>query len=304
MKEKVINMKNKFSNLLMLLGLAVAVVGCGNGTPSSTSSESLDSSPSSSEVVDSSSIEESSSLDVSSPSSDSSMSSDSSSSSSSVIPDDEYNVLPNWEETTFDISIGGDMLDIAVGRSFMTGADYQLYYTMGSSLPSNPSGERAISSNEKVFTVTKESGGGLKVHAVHAGRAYLRIYDSNNIIRYCGLVVVEDPIPLADMEEYLVYDCEYWVTTMSWVDSFTIIFNEGGQYTVSGYLENVPFGSITGTYEYVETINNGKEYSYRFTDTDVAQIGLVGFDIASTGKFMYLIDKWGVAAILFPNNAM
>lgn len=261
--------------LLALFGLSLSVVAC--------------------EKTDASDSNVSTSVDVSNSVTESTTPSVSDSSPT----EDEYNQLPNWDTVSYEFSSGGDLLDIAVGRAFMTGGEYLISYTMNSTLPSVSSGERAVSSNEKVFTLEKD-GTGFKLTCHHAGQAYLRIYDSNNIIRYCQLVTVKDAIPLSYMEEYLVYDCEYWVSRYSWSDSFVITFNEGGQYTVSGMLSAVEFEPITGTYEYVETLNNGKEYSYRFTDTDVASIGLVGFHIATTGTFMYLQDNYGTAALMFP----
>ena len=214
--------------------------------------------------------------------------------------DEEYYSLPNWPDESFDISYGQDFLDVTVDRAFMTGAEYTLSYTLGSSLPSTK--ETAISSNEKVFTV-EVVGTTIKLKALHAGQAKLRIVDSNDVIRWCGTIRVEDAIPLEYMEEYLVYDCEYWVSVMGWGDSYTITFNEGGVFTISGAISNVAFAPITGKYYYAGTLNNGKEYEYLFEESaELNETGLTGFHIAATGTFMYLQYYGGTDSILFPNH--
>lgn len=268
-------MQNKFKLLLLSLMCAVSFASCEHPT----NSTGENSTPSDSESV-------SESIDVSNPDNQ---------------EDPEYYSLPNWEEVRDDISTGQDMLDIEVGREFMTGAEYDLTFSFGSSMPVDPALTRVVSSNEKVFTVEK-LGDGYKLKAHHKGKAYIRIYDSNGMIRYCALVEVKDAIPLDYMEEYLVYDCEYWVSLMSWTDSYNITFNEGGVYTVSGYITNSSFGSITGTYEYVGETSTGKEYEYAFTDTNITQLGLTGFHVSKTGNWMYLQDDLGTAAILVPND--
>lgn len=273
-------MQKKFRLLLLSLICSVTFVSC-NETPSDSVKES-ESTSESVEATDSS---------TSSPSEDDSVEE----------LDPTYNELPNWQIVTDDINIGGDMLDIEIGRDFMTGAEYDISFSFGSSMPVDPSKTKVVSSNEKVFEVIKE-GASYKVKALHAGKAYLRIYDSNGMIRYCNLVVVKDAIPLDYMEEYLVYDCEYWVSLMSWTDNYSLTFNEGGVYTVSGYITNESFGSITGTYEYVGETITGKEYEYKFTDTDITQLGLTGFHVAKTGTWMYLQDDNGTAAMMVPNN--
>lgn len=276
-----------FKKLLMLFVALFMVAGCdtpeGNDSSSSNVSGNINTeSPSSVEDSSDTSSEEDSS------------------SSDEIIVDDEYNVLPNWEDEHYDISYGQDFLDVTVNRAFMTGAEYSLSYTLGSSLPST--GETVISSNEKVFTV-ELVGTTIKLKALHAGKAKLRIIDSNDVIRWCGTITVEDPIPLDYMEEYLVYDCEYWVSVMSWGDSYTITFNEGGVFTISGSITNVAFAPITGKYYYSETINNGKEHVYLFEESqELNETGFTGFHIAATGTFMYLQYYGGTDAILFPNH--
>ncbi len=282
--------KMKKINLLVILSSVMLLSSCKNTPPSDSVTDSLSSSDSAlSESNDSTSSTENSS--------------NAGSDSSSEIIEDEYNVLPDWDIISLGFSAGSDLLDIAVDRAFMTGADYSLTYSMDSSIPSDPKNETAISSNEKVFTLER-NGTGFLLHAHHAGQALLRIIDSNDIIRYCAKVVVKDPIPLDYMEEYLVYDCEYWKSVMSWTDDYVITFNEGNQYTISGKLENVTFEPVTGTYEYVGLLNNGKEYEYKFTDTDIASLGLTGFHVATVGSFMYLQGNWGTEAILKPMNEM
>lgn len=268
--------------LLTYALLVTLLAGCNSNNNESLSSEAISSSNSeenSEESVSSSVVVESSSEEV----------------------DNEYGPLVNWDEISLQCSQAGDLLDVTVGREFMTGGTYDIVYSLYG-LQSDPNNEKVVSSNEKVFSLEK-IGANYKLTCHHAGQAYIRIIDSNDIVRYCALVTVLDPIPLENMEEYLVYDCEYWVSAMAWSDSFTLIFNENGQYTISGHLSNASFGSITGTYEYSETINNGKEYAYVFTDNEVKQqVGLTGFHVATTGRFMYLQDTYGTAAIMLPND--
>ncbi len=277
-------------NFLVLLSSIMVLAACDNGNSSDSAKVSDSASAASADTNSSNSI----------------TSSESQSDSNSVTSDssvevNEYEVLPNWDRVDLEFSMGSDLLDVAVGRPFMTGATYDISYTMNSSIPSDPKNEVAISSNEKVFTLER-NGTGFKLHAHHAGQAMIRITDSNNIIRFCEIIVVKDAIPLDYMEEYLVYDCEYWKSVMSWTDDYVITFNEGNQYTVSGRIENVPFEPITGTYEYVGTLNDGKEYEYKFTDTDIANVGLTGFHVATVGSFMYLQGNYGTEAILKPTN--
>ena len=272
-------MQKKFRLLLLSLICAITFVSCDETSESVKESESTSESVETTESSNTSSSEDVSVDEL----------------------DPTYNELPNWQIISDDINVGGDLLDIEIGRDFMTGAEYVLSFSFGSSIPVDPSQTRVVSSNEKVFTVEKE-GSTFKVKALHEGQAYIRIYDSNGMIRYCNLVVVKDAISLDYMEEYLVYDCEYWVSLMSWTDSYTLTFNEGGVYTVSGYITNASFGSITGTYEYVGETITGKEYEYKFTDTDIAQLGLTGFHVSKTGTWMYLQDDYGTAALMVPND--
>ena len=272
-------MQKKFRLLLLSLICAITFVSCDETSESVKESESTSESVETTESSNTSSSEDVSVDEL----------------------DPTYNELPNWQIISDDINVGGDLLDIEIGRDFMTGAEYVLSFSFCSSIPVDPSQTRVVSSNEKVFTVEKE-GSTFKVKALHEGQAYIRIYDSNGMIRYCNLVVVKDAISLDYMEEYLVYDCEYWVSLMSWTDSYTLTFNEGGVYTVSGYITNASFGSITGTYEYVGETITGKEYEYKFTDTDIAQLGLTGFHVSKTGTWMYLQDDYGTAALMVPND--
>lgn len=277
----------KKSKLLLLLGVALTFTACDAKTNNSTSDSNSNNSNSDSISDNSGDVSDSSSEVIVSDSS-----------SLSELVEDEYNILPNWEEIQVDISVGEDLLDLSVNRAFGVGLEYNASYTMASS---DLSKERVISSNEKVFSIEKSEGQSFKIRPHHAGQAFLRIYDSEGDVRYCKKVVVKDPIPTSDLEEYLVYDCEYWVSVMSWTDSFTITFNEGGQYTISGAFSNVPF-SNTGTYEFVGIVNNGKEYDFKFTDKDIASYGLTGFQLATVGSFMYLMGTYGTEAILFPND--
>lgn len=289
-------MNKKLLSLLLMVCAATTFVSC-DETPSASESTtpSTEIEPSSTDKEGSTSDEEST-PESSTPSEDSS--SESTTPSEPVL--DEYNELPNWVETHQDVSTGQDLLDAEFGRPYMTGAEYDIYFSLGSSLPNDPSKQVVESSNEKVFTIEKVAGG-YKLTAKHAGRAFLRIKDSNGFIRYCKLIYVEDPIDLDYMEEYLVYDCEYWVS-YGWSDSYILTFYEGGKYSLSGTLTSESFASITGTYEYVETIHDGKEYSYVFTDNNIASIGLVGFHVATTGGFIYLqADGW-TDAILTPSK--
>ena len=217
------------NKLFMLFASLFMVAGCDTPNNDYSSTGSITTDSSSSDV----------NVDDSSDTSSDSQNNDSSSTGNEIV-DDEYNVLPNWPDENYDISYGQDFLDVTVNRAFMTAAEYALSYSLGSSLPST--GETVISSNEKVFTV-ELVGTTIKLKALHAGKAKLRIIDSNDVVRWCGTIVVEDPIPLDYMEEYLVYDCEYWVSVMGWGDSYTITFNEGGVFTISGSISKV-FSSI------------------------------------------------------------
>lgn len=277
------------NKLFMLFASLFMVAGCDTPNNDYSSTGSITTDSSSSDV----------NVDDSSDTSSDSQNNDSSSTGNEIV-DDEYNVLPNWPDEHYDISYGQDFLDVTVNRAFMTGAEYALSYSLGSSLPST--GETVISSNEKVFTV-ELVGTTIKLKALHAGKAKLRIIDSNDVVRWCGTIVVEDPIPLDYMEEYLVYDCEYWVSVMGWGDSYTITFNEGGVFTISGSISNAAFAPITGKYYYSETINNGKEYVYLFEESQALnETGFTGFHIAATGTFMYLQYYGGTDSILFPSH--
>ena len=270
---------------------AATFVSC-NENPSNTPSNEP------SNVIESSSNEKENSTNEESSTPSEDTSSETTNPSENVV--DEYNQLPNWTETSHDISTGQDLLDAEFGRPYMTGAEYEIYFSLGSSLPNDPEKQVVESSNEKVFTIEKVAGG-YKLTAKHAGKAYLRITDSNGFIRYCKLIHVEDAIDLDYMEEYLVYDCEYWVS-YGWSDTYVLTFYEGGKYSLSGSLTGESFGSINGTYEYVETIHDGKEYSYKFTDSNIASVGLVGFHVATTGGYIYLqADGW-TDAILTPSK--
>lgn len=288
-------MNKKLLSLLLMVCSATTLISC-NENPSVTPSNE----PSS--VVESTTPEESTTPSESTTEESSSSNEDASSetSSPSEVVVDEYNQLPNWTETSHDISTGQDLLDAEFGRPYMTGAEYEIYFSLGSSLPNDPALQVVESSNEKVFTIEKVAGG-YKLTAKHAGKAYLRIKDSNGFVRYCKLIYVEDAIDLDYMEEYLVYDCEYWVS-YGWSDSYVLTFYEGGIYSLSGTLTGESFGTINGTYEYVETIHDGKEYSYKFTDQNIASVGLVGFHVATTGGYIYLqADGW-TDAILTPSK--
>ena len=277
------------NKLFMLFASLFMVAGCDTPNNDYSSTGSITTDSSSSDV----------NVDDSSDTSSDSQNNDSSSTGNEIV-DDEYNVLPNWPDEHYDISYGQDFLDVTVNRAFMTGAEYALSYSLGSSLPST--GETVISSNEKVFTI-ELVGTTIKLKALHAGKAKLRIIDSNDVVRWCGTIVVEDPIPLDYMEEYLVYDCEYWVSVMGWGDSYTITFNEGGVFTISGSISNAAFAPITGKYYYSETINNGKEYVYLFEESQALnETGFTGFHIAATGTFMYLQYYGGTDSILFPSH--
>ena len=296
-------MNKKFKFLLVGIISVTLLVGCNDSNNTDSSTDEVSSNvESSSQIQDS--LSESESTDSLIPSEESSSVEDSSTAESTVPSDtpieapDEYNELPNWTVTSRGISYSGDLIDVMAGVPFMTGADYTGSYTLSTSLPESTY-ETVVSSNENVFTV-EVVGTTLNIKAVHAGQAYLRITDSNGIHRLCQKIVVKDAIPLDYMEEYLVYDCEYWVTIYG--ESYTLTFNEGGVYTLSGSISNQAFAPITGTYEYVATINNNKEYQYKFTDDDIAAIGLVGFNILATGKFMYIQHDGGTDAILWPIN--
>lgn len=288
-------MNKKLLSLLLMVCSAATFVSC-NENPSVTPSNQP------SNVVESTTPEESTTPSESTTEESSSPKEDTSSETTSPSEDvvDEYNQLPNWTETRHDISTGQDLLDAEFGRPYMTGAEYEIYFSLGSSLPNDPALQVVESSNEKVFTIEKVAGG-YKLTAKHAGKAYLRIKDSNGFVRYCKLIYVEDAIDLDYMEEYLVYDCEYWVS-YGWSDSYVLTFYEGGKYSLSGTLTGESFGTINGTYEYVETIHDGKEYSYKFTDSNIASVGLVGFHVATTGGYIYLqADGW-TDAILTPSK--
>ena len=165
-------MNKKLLSLLLMVWSAATFVSC-NENPSNTPSNEP------SNVIESSSNEKENSTNEESSTPSEDTSSETTNPSENVV--DEYNQLPNWTETSHDISTGQDLLDAEFGRPYMTGAEYEIYFSLGSSLPNDPEKQVVESSNEKVFTIEKVAGG-YKLTAKHAGKAYLRITDSNGEI--------------------------------------------------------------------------------------------------------------------------
>ena len=147
-------MQNKFKTLLLSLICAVTFVSCQNPTGSTGTGESSSINESESESTNSSTPSEDVSVDELDP---------------------EYNDLPNWQIVRDDISTGGDLLDIEIGRDFMTGAEYDISFSLGSSMPVDPSQTKVVSSNEKVFVVEK-LGNGYKIKALHRYMSYFHFY--------------------------------------------------------------------------------------------------------------------------------
>lgn len=279
-------MKKKLLGLFALLVGVMAIASCDQTTTSNDSSSDVTSEVPS-EDTSSSSIDESSTP-----------------SSTPSVEVDEYNILPDWEVTNNFIKwdIMSDYSEITVDRAYQTGCDYYLRYEMLQPLISDHNQERVEVSNEKVLTATMTSDG-FKVTCLHAGKSYIKVYDSENRVRSCLLVRVTDPIPLDYMEEYLVYDCEYFVSITGdpeYSDYFVLNFLEGGRYILTGYLTAQPIAITNGTYEFSETINNGKEYRYLFTDQDSKAYSFTGFDIACNGEMVYLESRYGTDAIMLP----
>ncbi len=267
----------KLYSLLLLAASLVSIASCNNNIQS----DSMDSSSTDTTLTDSSS-----------------------NSSSDVEVVDEYNVLPDWEETKMffdDKSFA--FSDISVDRAFQTGQDYSLTYEMEDPWRSVHANEQAISSNELVFT-TEMTSDGFVVHCLHAGKAYIRILDDAGRIRYCALIRVTDKISVEDMEEYL-YDCEYFVDVFAGLyggDYYILTFFLGGKYTLSGAISNVPIETINGTYEFQEELNGGLEYRYIFTDNDCKAYDFTGFDIACNGEMIYLQCTFGTDTIMIPKD--
>lgn len=232
--------------------------------------------------------------------SDSASDSNSNSDSSSQVEDDPYFKLPNWEITSRYINTGDDLIDINVSKHFVTGLDYVISFTL-TDLPNDPNNEVVESSNPEVFTVEK-AGGKYNIHCLHEGDAMIRIKDSNGIVRYCNVVYVRDPIALDDMEEYLVYGVDYWVSTYGFGDSYELVFYENGLVDITCVISNNQYPTYTASYEYVGDSPDKKEYMYEFTDKTSAELSLTGFNISKNGDMMYLQDRWGTAALMKPNK--
>lgn len=279
-------MKNNMrKNLLAILlsSLTLAVAGCDNPTNS-------DSNPS---EVASSSQEESVSEEISS--------SEESSSENSSILEDEYYKVPDWAEVQVSCGVGGDLIDIAVGKKLVTNCEYSISYSF-SNLPNESGKETVESSNPNVIELQK-SGTTYKMLPKHAGKAFIRITDSNGIIRLCMLAEVADPIPYEDMEEYLVYDADYWKSYAGYGDTFAMTFYVGGELSLTGSLSNEAFVIEKATYEFSKMSDDGKEYQYKFTDTTSTGIyGFAGFNISTNGDFIYLLSRNGLDGILIPSD--
>lgn len=219
------------------------------------------------------------------------------------VDESKYYEMPNWPEEQYDCSM--NFTDISVGRSLVTGEEYNLSFSFGYSIP-NPGNEQYISSNPDVFTIGVDEEGQVIVKCHHAGRAMFRIIDGAGDIRYCGTIRVADAIEIDDMEDHLVYDCEKWLSySMGYgTDVYTICFFPGGAYTIEGldaYGATVP--ELSGTYEYVSQSNytGVPEYFYKFTDENAAMLQLEGFYLDVTGEFMHLQGSNMTVSMLYPS---
>lgn len=221
--------------------------------------------------------------------------------SSSDVIDDEYYSLPNWKEVQVSCGVGSDLIDLSVRKKLVTNCEYSISYTL-SDLPNESGKEVVESSNPKVIELEKV-GAVYKMYPRHAGKCYIKITDSNGIIRYCVLAEVADPIPYENMEEYLVYDADYWKSYAGYGDTFVMTFLLGGIVSLTGTLSNEAFAISSATYKFDKASADGKEYQYLFTDTtSTGEYGFYGFNISTNGDFIYLLSRNGLDGILIPSD--
>lgn len=261
-----------------LVGLS-SLVGCGN-----TNNDSTEASSSSIEVVSSESSSETSSVSLVS--------------GHNYAEESWYTLPADYSEFTFGLSVTGVLIDVAVDKELVTGTSD----TFSFSFTKNTTATCTVtSSNEDVFTITKNGEFSYTINAVHEGNAILTIKDAMGIERYSHVIYVRDGKSVEEMSKYLS-DVEYWQSYAGYGDTYVLTFFFGGEVSISGSLQAVPFESYDATYEL--TNETETEYQYTFTDEKSAkhQAGLTGFNISKTGDFMYLLYKNGVAAIMFPNT--
>lgn len=276
------NMKKNYLAVL-LSSLTLVVTSCVNNPTTSDSVLSESTLPS----------QEESSSEITS--------SDLNSSENSSVVEDEYYKLPDWDEVQVSCGVGGDLIDIAVKKKLVTNCEYSMSYSF-SNLPNESGKEIVESSNPNVIELVK-LGTVYKMLPKHAGKTFIRITDSNGIIRLCMLAEVADPIPYADMEEYLVYDADYWKSYAGYGDTFAMTFYVGGELSLTGSLSNESFVIEKATYEFTGASDDGKEYQYKFTDTTSTGIyRFAGFNISTNGDFIYLLSKNGLDGILIPSD--
>lgn len=274
--------------LLVLSSFMLTLASCNSTNNSSTNEVSNSNEEVSSSVVDnssSSSEETSSSEEIS---------------SSTNVDDNKYYDLPDWGEVNIKCSIGGDLIDIAVKKKLVTNCEYSFTLTM-SGLDHEEGKEVVESSNPDVLTITKE-GSKYIINPVHAGRAFIRATDSTGFVRYCIKAEVADPIPLDDIEEYLVYEADYWKSYAGYGDTFVMTFYENGKMSLTGSLSNEPFILNDMTYEYSGKTEDGKEYRYIFTDDNSKIYSFYGFNLSTNGDFIYLLSNNGLDGILVPSD--
>lgn len=274
--------------LLVLSSFMLTLASCNNtntSSPDDTPTSSIDNASSSVVEESSSSNEDVSSEEVS---------------SSTTVDDSKYYDLPDWGEVNIKCSIGGDLIDIAVKKKLVTNCEYSFTLTM-TGLEHEEGKEVIESSNTDVLTVEKV-GSTYKINPIHAGRAFIRATDSTGFVRYCIMAEVADPIPLDEIEEYLVYEADYWKSYAGYGDTFVMTFYENGKMSLSGALSNEPFVLNDMTYEYSGKSEDGKEYYYTFTDDNSKMYSFRGFNLSTNGDFIYLLSNNGLDGILVPSN--
>ncbi len=281
--------------LLILSSFILALASCNQNNVSSNDNEHSNSTSSFEEASNS----ESSSIKEESSSSEDTSSSEVSS-STTVDDDNKYYNLPDWGEVQVKCGIGGDLIDLAVRKKLVTNCEYSFSFTL-SDLPNEEGKEVVESSNNEVLTIEKV-GASYKIHPIHKGKAFIRITDSTGFVRYCVMAEVADPIPVSEMEEYLVYEADYWKSYAGYGDTFVMTFYENGKMSLTGNLSNEPFVLNDMTYEYTGKSTDGKEYYYQFTDTNSQQYSFKGFNLSANGDFIYLLSNNGLDGILIPSD--
>ncbi len=272
--------------LLVLSSFILTLASCNNTNSQSEAETSNNEEVSSSVMENSSSNEEVSSSEISS--------------SETVDENKKYYDLPDWGEVNIKCTTGGDLIDLAIKKKLVTNCEYTFTLTM-SGLDHEEGKEVIESSNTDVLTVEKV-GSTYKINPIHAGRAFIRAKDSTGFVRYCIMAEVADPIALDKIEEYLVYEADYWKSFGGFGDSFVMTFYENGKMSLTGALSNEPFVLNDMTYEYTGKSTDGKEYYYKFTDDNSKIYSFKGFNLSTNGDFIYLLSNSGLDGILIPSD--